>query len=74
MGESELFCHTSPVDGEITLKFGNGYLNVMSIQCKDYYREFVCIRYERPTAVYKWEEKYLIILLSLIGRTFQDSL
>ena len=26
---------------EITLKFGNSYKDVLSIQCKDYYKEFL---------------------------------
>ena len=56
--ESKLVSHTAPVDGEITLKFGNGNKNVLCIQCKDYYKEFVRIKYERPTALYKWEEMY----------------
>ena len=30
--ESKLVIHTSPVDGEITLKFGYGYTNVVCIQ------------------------------------------
>ena len=34
--ESKLVSHTAPVDGEITLKFGNGNKNVLCIQCKDY--------------------------------------
>ena len=38
-------------DGEITLKFGNGYKNVLCIQCKDCYKEFVCIKYECPIAL-----------------------
>ena len=33
--------HISPVDGEITLKFGNGKKYVLCIQSKDYYTEFV---------------------------------
>ena len=56
--ESKLVSHNSPVDGEITLKFGNGYKNVLCIQCKYFYKEFVRIKYERPTALYKWEEMY----------------
>ena len=42
----------------VTLKFGNGNKNVLCIQCRDYYKEFVRIKYERPTALYKWEEMY----------------
>ena len=53
-----MLLHASPVDGEITLMFANGYKNVLSIHCKDYYKEFVRIRYERPIALYKWEEMY----------------
>ena len=30
----------------------------MNIQCKDYYKEFVYIKYERPTALHGWEEMY----------------
>ena len=54
--ESELWCHTSPVDGEITLKFGSGYKNVLSVLCKDYCKEFVRIRYERPLW---WKSEYV---------------
>ena len=46
------------MEGEITLKFGNGSKDVLCIQCKDYYKEFVRIKYESPTALYKWEEMY----------------
>ena len=49
----QLVTHTSPVDAEITLKFSNGYKNVLCIQCKDYNEEFLHIKYERPTALYK---------------------
>ena len=37
MRESKLVSHTSPVDGEITLKYGISYKNVLCIECKDYY-------------------------------------
>ena len=30
----------------------------LSTQCKDYYKEFVNIKGERPTALYRWEEMY----------------
>ena len=46
------------MDGEITLEFGNGNKVVLCIQCKDYHKEFVHIKYERPTALYKLEEVY----------------
>ena len=49
------------MDDEITLKFGNGNKNVLCIQCKDYYKEFVGIKYERSTALYKWEEMYYYV-------------
>ena len=55
--ESKLVSHTSYLEGEITLKFGNGNKNVSCIQCKNYYKEFVRIN-EHPTALYKWEEMY----------------
>ena len=38
---STLSCHTSPVDGEIIVKFCKGHKSLLSIQCKDYYKEFV---------------------------------
>ena len=41
---SNLLCHTPSVDGEIKSNFDiNGYKNVLSIQCQDYYKEFVLI-------------------------------
>ena len=46
------------MDSQVTLKFGNGSKNALCIQCKDYYKEFVRIKYERPTALYKWNEMY----------------
>ena len=58
MRESKFVCHTSPVDGKNTLKFGNGCKNVLSIQCKDYYKEFVRITFEHPTVLRKWEKMY----------------
>ena len=47
-----------PVDGEIIVKLCKGDKNVLSTQCKDYYKEFVNIKSERPTALYRWEEMY----------------
>ena len=52
-GGGKLISHTSPVDGEIILKFVNGYKNVLTIQYKDYYKVFACIKCECPTALYK---------------------
>ena len=51
-------CHTSPADGEIIVKLSKGNKNVLSTQCKYYYKEFVNIKYERPTALNRWEEMY----------------
>ena len=38
---STISCHASPVDWEIIVKLCKGTKNVLSIQCKDYYKEFV---------------------------------
>ena len=56
--KSKISCHTSPADGEIIVKLRKGNKNVLSTQCKDYYKEFVNIKCERPTALYRWEEMY----------------
>ena len=56
MCDSTLSCHTSPVDGEINVKLCKGHKLVLSIQCKAYYKEFVYIKYERSTALYRGEE------------------
>ena len=40
------------MDGEITLKFDNGCKNVLSIQYKDYYKDFVRYTYEHPTVLH----------------------
>ena len=39
--KSTISCHTSPADGEIIVKLCKGHKDVLSIQCKDYYKEFV---------------------------------
>ena len=41
--KSNISCHTSPADGEIIVKLCKGNKNVLSTQCKDYYKEFVNI-------------------------------
>ena len=64
--ESKLVSHTTPVDGEITLKFGNGSKNVLCIQCKDYYKEFVRIKY-MSVQLHCINWKKCIIMLTLIG-------
>ena len=56
--KSNISCHTSPADGEIIVKLCKGNKNVLSAQCKDYYKEFVNIKCERRTALYRWEEMY----------------
>ena len=56
--KSNISCHTSPADGEIIVKLCKGNKNVLSTQCKDYYKEFVNIKCERPSALYRWEEMY----------------
>ena len=43
---------------DIIVKVCKGHKNVLSIQCKEYYKEFVYIKYERPTALFRWEEVY----------------
>ena len=58
MKKSKIPCHTSPADEEIIVKLRKGNTNVLSTQCKDYYKEFVDIKGERPTALYRWEEMY----------------
>ena len=58
--KSKISCHTSPADGEIIVKLRKGNKNVLSTQCKDYYKEFVNIKGERPTALYRWEENVLL--------------
>ena len=62
---SEVSCHASLADGEIIVRLRKGNKNVLSTQCKDYYKEFVNIKCERPTALYRWEE--IIIMLILTG-------
>ena len=47
-----------PADGETIVKLCKGTKNVLSTQCNDYYKEFVNIKCERPTALYRWEEMY----------------
>ena len=42
----------------MVVKLCKGNKNVLSTQCKDYYKEFVNIKCERPTALYRWEEMY----------------
>ena len=39
--KSKTSCHTSPADGEIIVKLRKGNKNVLSTQCKDYYKKFV---------------------------------
>ena len=56
--KSNISCHAPPADGEIIVKLCKGNKNVLSTQCKDYYKEFVNIKCERPTALYRWEEMY----------------
>ena len=58
MKKSNISCHTSPADGEIIVKLCKGNKNILSTHCKDYYKEFVNIKCERPTALYRWEEMY----------------
>ena len=50
--------YTSPADGEIIVQLCKGNKNVLSTQCKYYYKEFVNIKCERPIALYRWEEMY----------------
>ena len=51
----------SSADGEIIVKLRTGNKNVLSTQCKDYYKEFVNIKCERPAALYRWEEMYYYV-------------
>ena len=53
--------------GEIIVQLCKGHKNVLSIQCKDYYKEFVSLKYERPTASHRLDGKKCIIMLILIG-------
>ena len=43
---------------EIIVKLCKGHKYVLSIQRKDYYKEFVSIKDECPTALYRREEMY----------------
>ena len=48
--KSNISCHTSPADGEIIVKLCKGNKNILSTQCKNYYKEIVNIKCDRPTA------------------------
>ena len=43
---------------KIFIKLGNMFKEFFSISCKEFYNEFVVCKYERPTAMYTWEELY----------------
>ena len=71
MKKSKISCHTSPADGEIIVKLRKGNKNVLSTQCKDYYKEFVNIKGGRPTALYSYKHEVrltLTVTLSNITR------
>ena len=42
----------------ILIKIGTKYKEVKSLKCRNFYAEFVSLKLEVPTAIYKWEELY----------------
>ena len=65
--KSKISCHTSPADGEIIVKLRKGNKNVLSTQCKDYYKEFVNIK----CVVFLTTETRNVTLTSLLNTLFQ---
>ena len=58
--KSNISCHKSPADGEIIVKLCRGKINVLSTQCKDYYKEFVNIKIGWLTFAFCMERSTLV--------------
>ena len=44
----------------ISIKIGTNYKEVKSLKCRNFYAEFVSLKFAVPTAIYKWEELYYL--------------
>ena len=48
----------------IELKINNVHKDFLKLKCKQLYSEFVALKSERPSALYKWEELYYYVELN----------
>ena len=56
--QRKLNAYSPGIEDKIFIKLGNIDEELFSISCKEFYNEFVVCKYERPTAMYTWEEFY----------------